>query len=371
MKKSLLLFSFLTFKMLCFAQDPIAALPQSNFYFSTVTCNSTADFSYSASEYCINSFQTLTPIFNSNSIAGIFSSIPSGLLLNFSTGEISLAGSIPGNYTVTNTIAVANGCPEVNFSSNITINNQPVAYFTYAQTNYCRNGVNPSPILLGVAGIFTSFLPGLDLNPITGEINLANSTAGTYTVSNEIPAAGGCAQVNAVVNITITEPPFGSFSYNTPLYISTLVPQIPTAAVTAGGVYSSAPGLVIDATTGAIDSSASSAGSYTVTYDIPANAGCYAFNTNFDVTILLSLNTNHFSDFSVQLFPNPSNSKLYIKTSNDIILDTITITDLLGKIVATQTNNTTAINVEELATGLYLIKGFSGNQKFQSKFIKK
>lgn len=288
MKKSLLLFSFLTFKMLCFAQDPIVSLTKSDFHSPTVTCN-VADFSYSATEYCKNSLETPIPIFNSNSTAGIFSSVPSGLNLNSITGEISLAVSPSGLYIVTNTIAAANGCPEVNFS----------------------------------------------------------------------------------LIITITEPASGSFTYNTPLYISTLAPQIPTASVTTGGFYSSGPGLVIDAITGAINSSASTAGDYTVSYDVAANAGCDAFNANFMVTVLLTLNTSHFSDFSVQLFPNPTNSKIYIKTSNKITFDKIIVTDFLGKIVATQTINTTEINVEQLAAGLYFIEGFFGNQKFQSKFIRK
>ena len=460
MKKSLLLFSFLTCNILCFAQAPIVSLTKSDFYSSTITCDITADFTYSSYQYCKYNLSNPIPILIAPAILGTFtyeSNIPNAeLWIDPATGVIDISASDAGDYIITNTIAAANGCPMVAHSMNLQINNFPMPDFTYAQTNYCSNGVNPLPIFElptiagiftsttgliinlntgeidlsnstagtytvintieasggcpgvfatfaititklpipqfnyaataycktginplpqfingGVAGQFSSNIAGLDIDPTTGEINPANSTAGTYTVINIIAAAGGCPAFAATVNITITEPAFGSFSYNTPLYISTLASQFPTASITAGGVYSSASGLVIDATTGAIDSSASTAGDYIVNYDIPQNAGCPAFNAIFDVTVLLSLNTNHFSDFLVQLFPNPANSKLYIKTPNDIILDKIIITDLLEKIVLTQTISTSEINVEQLAPGIYFVEGFFENLRFQSKFIKK
>jgi gliding motility-associated-like protein len=69
------------------------------------------------------------------------------------------------------------------------------------------------------------------------------------------------------------------------LCISTTAAQTPTSSITPGGVYSSTAGLIIDATTGAINSSASAPGDYTVNYDIAPSAGCGAFNAKFDVVI--------------------------------------------------------------------------------------
>jgi len=47
-----------------------------------------------------------------------------------------------------------------------------------------------------------------------------------------------------------------------------------TLTGTAGGTYSSTAGLTINSSTGAITPSTSAAGTYTVTYNIPASGGC-------------------------------------------------------------------------------------------------
>ena len=92
----------------------------------------------------------------------------------------------------------------------------------------------------------------------------------------------------------------------------------------------------------------------------------------FPVTVHLNLSTATFTDSSLEIVPNPVNAVLTIQTSNNLNIDKIIISDLTGKTIITQmlltTNN--QVNVNHLAAGIYLIEGFSGNQKFQSKFIK-
>src|SRR5205807_4253275 len=54
----------------------------------------------------------------------------------------------------------------------------------------------------------------------------------------------------------------------------------------AGGTYSASPaGLTINAGTGAVTPSSSTAGTYTVTYTTPASGGCAAVTTTTSVTI--------------------------------------------------------------------------------------
>ncbi|MEI9934382.1 MAG: hypothetical protein WDM71_05915 [Ferruginibacter sp.] len=55
---------------------------------------------------------------------------------------------------------------------------------------------------------------------------------------------------------------------------------------TGSGALSSTPGLVIDSITGGIDLAASTPGTYTVTYTIPASGGCTAFSWNTNVAIV-------------------------------------------------------------------------------------
>jgi uncharacterized protein (TIGR02145 family) len=72
----------------------------------------------------------------------------------------------------------------------------------------------------------------------------------------------------------------------------------------------------------------------------------------------------------IAVYPNPTSSTLTLQTTNNITLDKITITDLTGKVVLTQTTNTTQVNVASLANGLYVIEAVSGNEKLVSKFVK-
>jgi hypothetical protein len=78
------------------------------------------------------------------------------------------------------------------------------ASFSYAGTPYCQNVANPlpSPGVGGLSGTFSSS-PGLVfVNPLTGEINLAASSSGTYIVTNTVVAACGTLVATSPVTIS-------------------------------------------------------------------------------------------------------------------------------------------------------------------------
>ncbi len=75
------------------------------------------------------------------------------------------------------------------------------ASFTYAQAQYCTSDPNPSPTITGTAGGVFNATNGLPINPLTGVIDLANSIAGTYTISYSTP--GPNCPATSTVNITI------------------------------------------------------------------------------------------------------------------------------------------------------------------------
>ena len=89
----------------------------------------------------------------------------------------------------------------------ITVTPFPVATFSYAGTPYCQNVVNPSPTFSGggVAGTFSSTAGLVFVSTATGQVNLAASTSGSYTVTNTIAASGGCGIVTATSPITISD----------------------------------------------------------------------------------------------------------------------------------------------------------------------
>ena len=243
----------------------------------TITALPVATFSYTGTPYCQNAANP-SPTFSGGGVAGTFSSTAGLVFVSTATGQINLAASTPGTYTVTNTIAASGGCAAVTATSSITITALPVATFSYTGTPYCSNAANPSPTFSGggVAGTFSSTAGLVFISTATGQINLAASTPGTYTVTNTIAAAGGCAVVTATSSITITALPVATFSYTGTPYCSNAANPSPTfSGGGVAGTFSSTAGLVFVSTaTGQINLSASTPGTYTVTNTIAASGGC-------------------------------------------------------------------------------------------------
>ena len=155
------------------------------------------------------------PVTRTGTSGGTFSASPSGLTINSTSGAITPGTSTAGTYTVTYTIAASGGCGVVTATTSVTITALPIAAFSYTNSPYCLNGSNPSPTFDGggIAGTFSSTGGLVFVSTSTGQINLSASTAGTYTVTNSITAAGDCGTVTATSPITITTSPVAVISY--------------------------------------------------------------------------------------------------------------------------------------------------------------
>ncbi|OYQ43234.1 hypothetical protein CHX27_10895 [Flavobacterium aurantiibacter] len=95
-------------------------------------------------------------------------------------------------------------------------------------------------------------------------------------------------------------------------------------------------------------------------------------NTNLAQTTFqaapLSVDDN---EVTVGVYPNPTSSKLFIDAKNKTI-GKIAVSDLAGKQVLTTTyNNTTGIDVQSLAPGMYILNVETSNGKSVQKFMKK
>ncbi|MFT3680982.1 MAG: gliding motility-associated C-terminal domain-containing protein [Ferruginibacter sp.] len=250
---------------------------------STLTINSiitpVTGFSYDVNSVCANGTNPALSTAAGFTTGGVFSATPAGLSINASTGAINVAASTAGSYTIRYDIA-ASGCTIAGFSTaNFTINanTNPVTGFSYTPGNVCANGNNPtinSDAGFTTGGTFTATPAGLNINPSTGAINVATSTAGNYTVSYDIAASGCRLPGNNTANFIITAIPAAAvtqFSYTSPVCKNDANPVPVTAnGFTSGGVYSSTNGLVVDANTGIINLTSSTAGTYTITYSIAA-----------------------------------------------------------------------------------------------------
>jgi len=174
---------------------------------------------------------------------------------------------------------IDNGTNQDVASVTFTVNSIDDASFSYASATYCSDDSDPTPMTATSGGTFSS-TAGLQINSSTGEIDLDDSTPGTYTVT--YTTAGTCP-ASSTFDVTIYATDDASFSYAGPSYCQGATDPVPDFLASSGGIFSSTTGLVfIDDATGEIDLSASTTGTYTITYTI---AGACPDSKTFAVTI--------------------------------------------------------------------------------------
>lgn len=194
----------------------------------------------------------------------------------------SICYATAGTYPVTLTSTNASGSNTLTQTSYITVNPIDDASFSYGATSYCQTGPNPTPTITGTpGGAFTS-AAGLSITGATGTINLAASTPGTYTITYTTP---GACPATSTASITISATTVATFNYAGPYCQNATDPSPTLGAGASAGTFSSTAGLSINATTGVVDLSASTPGTYTITNSIAASGSCPAASATATITI--------------------------------------------------------------------------------------
>ena len=253
--------------------------PCSNIFTQTITIANTtnATFAYASSTICAGS-ANVTP---TTTGTGTFTASPAGLVFaNTSTGQINVAASTSGIYSVTMT---ANG-PCGNATTQTIIIETDNSVFAYPSNTICIGSGNVTPTSTGT-GTFTASPAGLVFaNAATGEINIASSTAGTYTITRS--TTGSCAN-SSTQSVTITATPSAGFSYAGTSYCVGSANASPVFTTgSSAGTFSSTTGLVINSATGVVNMATSAPGSYIVTNSIAASGSCAAATSNATITIV-------------------------------------------------------------------------------------
>ena len=250
-----------------------------------------ATISYAGTPFCA-SLSTAQGVTQTGTTGGTYSATPAGLSINSATGAITPSTSTPGTYTITYSIPASGGCATLNVTASVTITAVPTAVISYGGTPYCASLTSAQGVTQTgtTGGIYTAAPAGLSINPSTGAINPAASTAGSYTVTYTVASAGGCAAITANATVVITAVPQASILYaGTPFCTSLSTAQAVTLTGVTGGGYAATPGgLTLNAFTGAVTPSSSTPGSYTVSYTIPASAGCPSRDVTTPVTITVA-----------------------------------------------------------------------------------
>ncbi len=225
----------------------------------TINALPAAAIIYPGTPYCATGLAAVT---QTGQTGGTYTATPAGLVIDATTGSIDLVASTPGiSYTVK--YSFTNGTCSNTTTTTVLINALPAASITYAASPYCATGTAAVTQSGQTGGTYTAPL-GVSINAITGDINLATSTAGTYIITYTF-SNGTCAN-STTANITINALPTATITYAGSPYCASGIAAVSQAGQT-GGTYSSTAGLVINSTTGDIDLAASIAGAtYTVTY---------------------------------------------------------------------------------------------------------
>jgi gliding motility-associated-like protein len=132
--------------------------------------------------------------------AGGFYTGDAGLVIDPADGTIDLVASTAGNHNVTYTFS--NGICSNTFTTPIAILPLPTASISYPNTIYCNRGT-AAVVQTGTANGVYSSTTGLIINSVNGEIDLASSTPGTYTITYTFND-GTCSN-SVVTEIIITQ----------------------------------------------------------------------------------------------------------------------------------------------------------------------
>lgn len=183
----------------CFDIEPVTV---------SINASPTATFSYPTTPYCSSEADPVA-VMTGSSVAGVFSCAATGLVFsNTATGLIDLSASIPGTYTILNTVITAGACADPTATATIVITQAPLTEFSYNTGNdLCQviSAENPAPIFAtgAAAGTFSSTFGLNFVSSSTGVIDLAGSTPGNYAVWNTRSAIGGCAAESDTVFVDI------------------------------------------------------------------------------------------------------------------------------------------------------------------------
>jgi hypothetical protein len=158
------------------------------------------------------------------------------------------------------------------------------------------------------------------INNTTGEIDLDQTTPGTYVVTYVVTYT--VQGVSSTQEVTVNAADNAGFSYSASSYEPTDADPTPTITGLTGGTFSAGSGLVFvdsgtntGSSTGEIDLSASTVASYTITYDTTSSGSSVCPNTSTQtVEIAVAGIANNYS----MNFDSASSD--YIEVSNIPIL---------------------------------------------------
>lgn len=265
------------------------------------------------------------------------------------TASISVTPTTTVSYTVRGT---TNGCANTKTVS-VTVTANPTVAVSSATV--CRG----TPKIVTASGATTY---SWNTGATTASISVTPTITTSYTVRG---TTNGCSNtktvsvnVNSLPNVTLA-------SITSPLCVGG--GTVALSGSPAGGVYSGT-----GVSGASFNPSVSGAGTFTATYSYTNTNSCSASATR-TISVSLCTGITEFDNSTITIYPNPVKDVIYVaidgSISNQAIIE---LYDAVGKLVIHEQAESiqTALNVNALSKGIYILRIVSDGKQITKRIIK-
>jgi len=92
-------------------------------------------------------------------------------------------------------------------------------------------------------------------------------------------------------------------------------------------------------------------------------------NPNYNSCYLINTNVEEIQYSSIQVYPNPTKDKIYIKNSENVKIESISLFELKGKKIMEFEKTKTELDLSGVSKGIYLLKLTHGNEIIIKKIV--
>ncbi|WP_338391431.1 Ig-like domain-containing protein [Fulvitalea axinellae] len=285
----------------------------------TIETAPTAEFTFAAS-FCSTDVDP-SPTMTGSAVKGMFTvTSGTGLSINASTGKIDLSASPAGEYTIINTVKSGAPCGDI-VSTPVKVKILKTAKPVASNQEFCSNEPHTVADLSATAvGTISWFATATGGTALDGAVTLTNGT--TYYAET---VQGGCVSERTAIDVTVEEVAKADFTFGATEYCVDAVDPAPVMGMGASkGTFSVTPatGLALNSTTGEIDLSASTPGTYDITNTLTATAICTSTPATFTVTVKGVVGKPVFDPTTVsELCGNPANTTFVATATNSTSIE--------------------------------------------------
>lgn len=113
---------------------------------------------------------------------------------------------------------------------------------------------------------------------------------------------------------------------------------------------------------------------YFYDWEVEVNANnCVTSRVPVTLTVLNDVGVHESSNSNISIYPNPTNSLLNIKGQDGVTIEKVQVIDLMGKVITNKIINAenTTISLENIPSGLYVIKIKDSEKEHSARIIKR